>query len=89
MMGPVHFFHYPDMAGNRNLVPDRRRFDDRPDLLGFTADPVLFIFLENRVKLEGAGNPFPAESDDQAPVLGQLDMVDSDQVIQKNPVVLF
>ena len=88
MVSAVHLLDNPDMSGDGDPVPDGRRLDDGPDLLGFAPDTVLFIFLENRVELEVVRYALAGKTDDQASFLRQLYVILRDQVIDEDTEVI-
>ena len=84
----VNIFNHPHSAGNCDLVPDRRRLHDCPQLFGPSMDTEFFIFLENRVELEVVNDPLTSHPDNQVATLRLLDLVGFHQVPQQGSVVI-
>ena len=62
----------PDMSRDGDFLADRRRRDDRADLLRLAADGVLLVFLKHTVKTIGVNHALTRESDDQSAALRLL-----------------
>ena len=71
----VHLQYTPYMPRDGNFLTDRRRCDNRSDLLGLTANRVLLVFLKDTVKAIGLHDALPCQPDDQAAALRPLDML--------------
>ena len=72
----VHFIDGPDPSRDGDLVPDRRRLDDRSQLLGTGMDLVLDIFLKDRIEFVIICDALSRDPDDQAAVLSSVNVVD-------------
>ena len=84
----VDLFHHPDPPGDGDLVPDRRRLDDRPQLFRTGPDRILDVFLEDRVELVVVHHPLSGKTHNQPAVFRPAQMVDLDEVPQQQPVIL-
>ena len=57
-------------------------------LLEAGVDGIFHVLLKNRVKLIVVDDPFAGQPDDEAAVLGPLDVVDLKKVPEKDPVIV-
>ena len=84
----IHLQYTPYMPRDSNFLTDRRRCDNRSDLLGLTANRVLLVFLKDTVKAIGLHDALPCQPDDQAAALRPLDMLLLQEMAQERAIVL-
>ena len=77
---PVHFLDNPAMAGDGDAFAGRWRIDDRAQLGRFAANGELLVFLEHGVELKVVDDALARETHDEPTALGDLDMVDGNEV---------
>ena len=85
---PVHFFDNPAMSGDGDALTGRWRVDNRAQLGRFTANGKLLVFLEHSVELKVVNDALAREAHDQPAALGDLDVVDLDDVAQQYAIVI-
>ena len=85
----INIFYDPHAAGNRNLVTDWRRFDDRTEFIGTIMNSVFDVLLKDRKELVVVDDPFTLDTDDQTFVFCFVDLITGQQMTQQDPVVFF
>ena len=84
----VDVVDHPDVAGDGELLPHRRRHDDRSQLLALGANGVLLALDEDAVEAVVVGHALAREAHDEATGLGALDVLVLDEVAKQRPVVV-
>ena len=85
---PVHFLDNPAVSGDGDALTGRWRIDDRAQLGRFAANGELFVFLEYGVELKVVNDALARETHDESAALGDLDMVDLNEVTQQYAIVI-
>ena len=76
------------MSGDGNALTGRWRIDNRAQLGRLAANGELLVFLEHGVKLKVVNDALAREAHDQPAALGDLDMVDGNEVTQQHAIVI-
>ena len=76
---PVHFLDNPAVSGDGDALTGRGRINDRAQLGRFAPDGKLLVFLEHGVELKVV-DALAREAHDEPTALGDLDMVDLNEV---------
>ena len=76
------------MSGDGDALAGRWRIDDRAQLGRLAADGELLVFLEQGVELKVVNDAFAREAHNEPTALGDLDMVDLDEVAQQHAIVI-
>ena len=79
---PVHFLDNPAVPGDGDAFTGRWGIDDRAQLGRLAADGELLVFLEHGVELKIVDDALAREAHDEPAALGDLDMVDLNEVTQ-------
>ena len=77
---PVHFLDNPAMACDGDALAGRWRINDCAQLGRFAADGKLLVLLEHGVELKVVDDALAREAHDEPAALGDLDMVNLDEV---------
>ena len=85
---PVHFLDNPAVPGDGDALTGRWRIDDRAQLGRLAADGELLVFLEHGVELKIVDDALALEAHDESAALGDLDMVDLNEVTQQHAIVI-
>ena len=85
---PVHFFDNPAVSGDGDALTGRWRIDDRAQLGRLAANGELLVFLEYGVELKVVNDALARETHDEPAALGDLDMVDLNEVTQQYAIVI-
>ena len=85
---PVHFLDNPAVSGDGDALTGRWRIDDRAQLGRFAANGELLVFLEHGVELKVVDDALARETHDEPAALGDLDMVDLNEVTQQHAIVI-
>ena len=85
---PVHFFDNPAVSGDGDALTGRWRIDDRAQLGRLAANGELLVFLEHSVELKVVNDALARETHDEPTALGDLDVVDLDEVAQQYAIVI-
>ena len=85
---PVHFLDNPAVSGDGDALTGRWRIDDCAQLGRLAADGELLVFLEHGVELKVVNDAFAREAHNEPTALGDLDMVDFDEVAQQHAIVI-
>ena len=76
------------MSGDGDALTGRWRIDDRAQLGRLAANGELLVFLEHGVKLKVVNDALAREAHDEPTALGDLDVVDLDEVAQQYAIVI-
>ena len=76
------------MSGDGDALAGRWRIDDRAQLGRLTANGELLVFLEHSVELKVVNDALAREAHDEPAALGDLDMVDLNEVTQQHAIVI-
>ena len=76
------------MSGDGDALTGRRRIDDRAQLGRLAANGELLVFLEHGVELKVVDDALARETHDEPAALGDLDMVDLNEVTQQHAIVI-
>ena len=85
---PVHFFDDPAVPCDGDALAGWWRVDDRAQLGRFAADGKLLVLLEHGVELKVVDDALAREAHDEPAALGDLDVVDLNEVAQQHAVVI-
>ena len=85
---PVHFLDNPAVSGDSDALTGRWGIDDRAQLGRFAANGKLLVFLEHGVELKVVDDALAREAHDEPTALGDLDVVDLDEVAQQYAIVI-
>ena len=85
---PVHFLDNPAVSGDGDALTGRWRIDNRAQLGRLAANGELLVFLEHGVKLKVVNDTLARETHDEPAALGDLDMVDCNEVTQQHAIVI-
>ncbi len=85
---PVHFLDNPAVSGDGDALTGRWGIDDRAQLGRFAANGKLLVFLEHGVELKVVDDALAREAHDEPTALGDLDVVDLDEVVQQYAIVI-
>ena len=69
------------MSGDGDALTGRGRINDRAQLGRFAANGKLLVFLEHGVELKVVDDALAREAHDEPTALGDLDMVDLNEVM--------
>lgn len=76
------------MSGDGDALTGRWRIDDRAQLGRLTANGELLVFLEYGVELKVVNDALSCETHDESAALGDLDMVDLNEVTKQYAIVI-
>ena len=85
---PVHFLDNPAVSGDGDALTGRRRVDDRAQFGRLATNGELLVFLEYGVELKVVNDALARETHDESAALGDLDMVDLNEVTQQYAIVI-
>ena len=85
---PVHFLDNPAVSGDGDALTGRWRVDDRAQFGRLAANGELLVFLEHGVELKVVDDALSRETHDEPTALGDLDVVDLDEVAQQYAIVI-
>ena len=85
---PIHFLDNPAVPGYGDALARWWRVADCAQLGRFAANGKLFVFLEHGVELKVVDDALAREAHDEPTALGELDMVDLDEVAQQYAIVI-
>ena len=84
----IHFVNNPDPTRNGDFISDRRWFDDGSELFGPSMNRVLDILPKDGIEFVVINDPLSGNAENNPTILGTVDMVDFQEMIQKKPVIL-
>ena len=84
----IDLLDHPDASRDRNLLSCGRRLDDRAELLAAGAHGVFEILLKDGVEFIVVDDPLACDAEDQAAVLGAVDVVGLQQIAKQNAVIV-
>ena len=84
----IHLVDHPHVPRDGDLLTRRRRHHDRADLLRIRPHRVLLVLLEHGVELKIVDDALAREAHDESAALGDLDMVDLNEVTQQHAIVI-
>ena len=85
---PVHFLDNPAVSGDSDALTGRWGIDNRAQLGRFAANGKFLVFLEHGVELKVVDDALAREAHDEPAALGDLDVVDLNEVAQQHAVVI-
>ena len=85
---PVHFLDNPAVSGDGDALAGRWGIDDCAQLGRLAANGELLVFLEHGVELKVVDDALARETHNEPTALGDLDMVDLDEVAQQHAIVI-
>ena len=85
---PVHFLDNPAVSGDGDALTGRWRVDDRAQFGRLATNGELLVFLEYGVELKVVDDALSRETHDESAALGDLDMVDLNEVTKQYAIVI-